>query len=78
MIDLSIGSHEFVDGMYTRKIGGKPKIPRPLLTHSHDNPLMLLYSEGERSVHVHEVVDEIIDQWHRSGKKNICKVRHFI
>lgn len=61
--------------MLVRKVGGKPKVPRPLLTHKHDNPIMLLFGDGERSLHIQEVVNDIIDQWHRSGKKNICKVR---
>lgn len=73
-----VGSQEFYNGRYIRKIGGKPIISRPLLTHKHDNPIMLLYGDGECSLHINEVVDDIIDQWHRSGKKNIRKVCYFI
>ena len=71
----SSGTQEFANGMLARKVGGKPNVPRPLLTHSHDNHIMLLFGEGERSILIDEVTDDIIDQWHRSGKKNIRKVR---
>uniref|UniRef100_A0A914X809 Uncharacterized protein n=1 Tax=Plectus sambesii TaxID=2011161 RepID=A0A914X809_9BILA len=70
----AIGTQEFANGMLARKVGGKPNVPRPLLTHSHDNHIMLLFGEGERSILIDEVTDDIIDQWHRSGKKNIRKV----
>uniref|UniRef100_A0A914VLS3 BAAT/Acyl-CoA thioester hydrolase C-terminal domain-containing protein n=1 Tax=Plectus sambesii TaxID=2011161 RepID=A0A914VLS3_9BILA len=68
------GTHEIVNGKYTRKMGGKARISRPLLTHTHDNHILLMIGDDEISFNASDVVDDIIDQWHRSGKKNIHKM----